>query len=166
MNEAKAVPTEVQAEIQAAVVTLGLTPERFQRLPDSEAEQIYRNCLREFVTASHEPRWWWEHLREPRAYTYPPDGVLGSDLLLQIVPHPDVPCYFIADDDDAPFYPVYRTTPRIAASLLAECFAYEYYLTPFDCSWLMGESHHDRIFAVGEPVASLLRAHAAPTEMA
>jgi hypothetical protein len=80
---------------------------------------------------------------------------------LQFIPHPDAPCYFIAEDDEAPFYPVYLTSPRIAASVSAECFAYEYYLTPLDRSWLIGESHHDRIFGVGEPVVSLLHTHAA-----
>ena len=163
MNEAKASPTEVQAEIQAAVTTLGLSPTQFRQLPDSKAEQVYRACLREFVTASFEPRWWWEHLRAPHAQTSPPDGVLGFDLFLQFVPNPDESCYFIAEDDDAPFYPVYVTTPRVASSVLAECFAYEYYLAPIDLSWLIGESHHDRIFGVGEPVISLLHAHAATT---
>jgi hypothetical protein len=89
--------------------------------------------------------------------------VCGFDLVPQFVPEADASCYFIAEDDDARFYPVYETTPRIACSVLAECFAFEFYLTPLDRSWLIGESHHDRIFGVGEPIVSVLRAHDATT---
>lgn len=153
--------TDVQIEIQTAAAELGLTAEQFRQLPDAEAEQVYRTCLREFVTSSYEPRWWWEHLREPNAQTYPSDGILGCDLLSEFVPDADASCYFIAEDNDAPFYPVYLTTPRIASFILSECFAFEYYLTPLDHSWLVGENHHDRLFGVGEPVVSKLIAHAA-----
>jgi hypothetical protein len=81
--------TDVQAEIAAAVATPGLAPEQFRQLRDAEAEQVYRACLREFLTSLFEPRCWWEHLREPRAHTYPSEGILGFDLLLRFFPSPD-----------------------------------------------------------------------------
>ena len=155
--------TGVQTEIQAAVTTLALLSEQFRQLPDAEAERVYRACLSEFVTASFEPTWWWEHLREPRAYCDPTNGTFAFDLLCDLVPDSDSPCYFIAEDGEAPFYPVYLSTPRIAASVLSECYFFEYYITPLDRTWLICETHHDRNYGVGEPVVHLLSAYAATT---
>ncbi len=157
-------PTDVQTEILAAATTLNLPPEQFHQLSDADAERVYRACLAEFVTAAFEPRWWWEHLREPRTQFYPKNGILGFSLLPRLVPDPDAPCHFIAEDDDAPFYPVYLSTPCITASIIGECFGFEYYLISLDRSWLIGESHHDRIFGVGDAVIPLLNDYAATTE--
>ncbi len=153
----------MQTEILAAATTLNLRPEQFHQLSVADAERVYRACLAEFVTATFTPRWWWEHLREPRTQFYPANGIFGFSLLPRLVPDPDALCHFIAEDDDAPFYPVYLSTPRIAASIIGECFAFEYYLISLDRSWLNGESHHDPIFGVGEAVVPLLNAYAETT---
>jgi len=144
--------TDVQTEIQDAVVSLELIPEQFRQLPDIEAEQVYRACLAKFVNASFEPRWWWEHFRKPHSYYDPDDGVFSFNILPQLVPNPDSPCFFIAEDIDTPFYPVYFSTPRVVALIVAECFAFEYYVISLDCTWLICEDHHNRIHGVGEPI--------------
>lgn len=161
MSEPEGKFTETQAEIHAAAATLALSPSQFRRLPDQEAELIYRRCLKEFVTSSFEPRWWWEHLREPQAGIQTDGGVASFTLVSQLVPNPDACCYFIAEDDLAPFYPVYLSTPRLSRAVVGECFGFEYYLVAPDFSWLIGENHHDCVFGVGEPIVSALRRQAA-----
>jgi hypothetical protein len=152
--------TEVQQEIAKAVAVLGLSPAQFVPVPDEEAKQVYWACLREFVTVSYEPRWWWEHLREPCSYLDQSIAVPSFQLLPTLVPVPDGPCYFIAEDNEAATFPIYVSTPRIIALVIAECFGYEYYITPLDKTWLIGENHHDRIFGVGEPIVGLLKKRA------
>lgn len=142
---------EVQTEILAAATKLRLTPEQFRQLPDTEAEQIYRTALSRFVTSSFEPRWWWEHLPEPQAGVRTIE-IHAFEIIPKLVPDADALIYFVAEDDLAPFYPVYLTTTRIAISVLSECFGFEYYLFPPDFSWLLGENHHDCIFGTGEPI--------------
>lgn len=155
-------PSDVQTEILAAATTLRLSSEQFRQLPDADAEQVYRTALARFVTSSFEPRWWWEHLREPQA-GFQPDGVHGFDVIPQLVPDADAPVYFVAEDDSESFYPVYLTTVRIAAAVIAECFCFEFYLLPTDFSWLIGENHHDVIFGTGEPIVQALNAQSNAT---
>jgi hypothetical protein len=151
--------TEVQAEIQNAAFTLGLSTNEFRKLPDDEAEQIYRTALKTFVTSKFEPRWWWEYLREPNAGFRPSGETLAFRIIPGIVPDPNEPVYFIAEDTLAPFYPVYLTTPPTAASIVGECFGFEYYLSPLNFSWLIGENHHDVIFGTGEPIVQAINAY-------
>ena len=158
-------PSDVQTDILAAVTTLGLSPEQFRQLPDTEAEQVCRTALGRFVTCSFNPSWWWEHLREPKA-GFQPDGIPGFDIIPRLVPDGDAPIYFVAEDDSDSFFPVYLTTTRIAASVIAECFSFEFYLLPTDFSWLVGENHHDVVFGSGEPIVQAINAHSNATESA
>lgn len=144
-------PTEVQAEILAAAATLQLSQEQFRQLLDEEGEQVYREALSRFVSADFEPRWWWEYLRDPQA-SYQSKDADSFDIIPRLVPNADASIYFVAEDIEALFYPVYRTTTRIAVSVLGECFGYEYYIFPPDFAWLVGENHHDCIFGAGEPI--------------
>lgn len=148
--------TEVQSEIERAARSLRLSSERFRQLPEVEAEQVYRTALARFVTATFEPRWWWEHLREPEE-GFRHSGVSGLHDILELVPDPDERIYFIAEDALAPFYPVYFTTARGAVNVIGECFGYEYYLLPLDYTWLIGENHHDVIFGSGAPIIERIR---------
>lgn len=90
----------------------------------------------------------------------------GYEAIPEIVPDADAPVYFIAEDDAASFYPVYLTTVRIATSLVAECFGFEFYLLPTDYSWLIGENHHDVIFGTGESIVRAITAHSETTKSA
>ena len=155
--------TPVQTEICEAAARLSLTRQQFEQLSASEAEIVYRTCLSSFVTASFEPRWWWEHFREPQARLDASGHQLAFTLIIDLIPDPDMSCYFIAEDDQAPFYPAYRSSPRTVVSIIGECFGFEYYLTPLDYTWLICESHHDEIYGVGEPIVSRLNAHVAAT---
>jgi hypothetical protein len=150
--------TDVQTEIQAAAATLGLSSEQFRQLPDPEAEHIYRTALSRFVTSRFEPRWWWEHLRDPDA-GFQPEGIHAFDVIPKLVPDADAPVYLVAEDDPVPFYPVYRTTVRTAMAVLSECFGFEYYLISPDFSWLVGENHHDVVFGTGEPIVQAINAY-------
>ena len=155
--------TEVQTEIQAASTTLGLSQEQFRQLPNAEAEEVYRTALSHFVTSSFEPRWWWEYLREPQAAFRHVTDSFGFRLVPGLVPDADAPAYFIAEDTNAPFYPVYLTTARTAVAVIGECFGYEYYILPPDFSWLIGENHHDVIFGTGEAIIQAINAHSNAT---
>ena len=48
--------------------------------------------------------------------------------------------------------------------MLAECYAFEYYLVPTDLAWLVCENNHGVLLAVGEPVRTRLASlsHAPP----
>jgi hypothetical protein len=153
--------TEVQTEISDAATTLGLSTADFRQLPDLEAESVYRQALSTFVDSSFEPRWWWEYLREPQAGFRHIGDSCGFRLVPGLVPDQDAPIYFIAEDTAAPFYPVYLTTARVAATVIGECFGFEYYCVPPDYSWLIGENHHDVIFGTGEPIIQAINVHIA-----
>jgi hypothetical protein len=149
-------PTDVQTEIQAAVTTLQLAPEQFRQLADVDAEPIYRAALSRFVNARYEPRWWWEYLQEPQVGIYPQD-IQAFALIPELVPDADAPLYFVAEDDPAPYYPVYFATTRNAMAVVRECSYFEYYLFPPDFSWLIGENHHEVVFGTGEPIVRAIK---------
>ena len=80
----------------------------------------------------------------------------GWKYLSALVPNPNDSIWFIAEDDELPFYPVYEATPRAIEMLIGECSFFEYYLVAKDMSWLLCENHHDCLIGVGSQVTSRL----------
>jgi hypothetical protein len=75
----------------------------------------------------------------------------------EIVPDPKESVWFIVEEDQLPHYPVFETTPKIACQIIAECYGFEFYLIAKNYDWLVCETHHGAIHAIGSPVEQRLK---------
>ncbi|HSI38838.1 MAG TPA: DUF6756 family protein [Methylotenera sp.] len=146
-------------EISAALKTLGLDTEAVRPLPALESEKIYLSALNHFV-ASGDRRWWWEDFRNSSISVKFENGDAWKHLP-ELTPNPDELVWFIAEEDQLPYYPVFETTPKFASQIIGECHGFEYYLIAKNLDWLVCETHHDCVFAVGEEVEQRLKTYAA-----
>ena len=141
-------------EIRRASATLQLPPTAIRELPDAESREVYAAALNRFVSTG-DRRWWWEAFREPgtsRIF----EGAQGWKYIPRILPDPTELVWFIAEDDQLPQYPVFETTPEFASAIIGECYGFEYYLIAKDLNWLVCETHHNALWAVGTPVEQRL----------
>jgi hypothetical protein len=144
--------TSTRDEINAAIRSLGLSPTIFRALSDAEAQAIFQSALTHFV-GGDDRRWWWEAFTDSSISRQVDDG---WRFLTTLVPEPEKSVWFIAEDDQSAFYPVYDATPIAASQVIGECVGFEYYLVAKDMSWLLCENHHDMLIGVGEPIESRL----------
>lgn len=149
----------VVAEIERAVATLQLPPEAMRLLAAGEGDAVYLAAQRQFVS-SEDRRWWWEALRSPGVSAAFEAGD-GWRHIPHICPNANEAVWFIAEENQLSRYPVYETTPQIAAQVIAQCYAFEYYLVAKDLSWLLCENHHNVMCAVGSDLEQRLLASAA-----
>ena len=141
--------SDVTDEVEMAIGRLALG-ERVQRLPVEDAARITAELLASFVVGG-DRRWWWEAFREPIASKAFSDD-MGFKYIVDLVPNRAEKCWFVVEDADSDSYPVYDATPEEVASIVGECFAFEYYIAPKSKHWLICENHHGRIIGVGEEV--------------
>ena len=146
--------SSVKDEIRSAAEKLSLPRADFRKLPDSEAEVIYWKALRHFVREG-EPRWWWEHFSSGIGVDFPAGD--GWRHIPDLVPNSNEHVWFIVEDDLCPFYPVYDATADAICAVIAECYGFEYYIVHPQLDWLICETHHNRIVAVGKVVEEKLR---------
>jgi hypothetical protein len=123
-------------------------------LDPSQGRIIFDEALRNFVKGG-DRRWWWESFKLPHVSRHFNTGD-GWRRLAEIAPDPNELVWFIAEEDRLPFYPVFEMTPSDASLILGECYAFEYYLVSKNFDWLIGENHHDTMFAVGDDVSATL----------
>lgn len=145
-------------EIQQAAERLGLGPDVLVQLSEKEGDHIYQTALHHFV-GPHDRRWWWEAFRTP-GVSLPFTSGDGWRNLPSIVPCPSDRVWFIAEDDQLPRYPVFDTSADVASQVIGECYGFEYYLVAKDFSWLVCETHHDVVYAIGEAAQKRLLMHA------
>jgi hypothetical protein len=145
-------------EITSAAKALGLGPNEFRQLPPSDSAKVYFNALQHFVS-SGDRRWWWEDFRVPSTSVRFPAGN-GWRLMPKVAPNPDALVWLIAEEDQLPHYPVFETTPRIATKIIGECYGFEFYLIAKNFEWLLCETHHNNVFAIGSLVEERLRRYA------
>ncbi|MCM5683009.1 hypothetical protein M8A51_26200 [Schlegelella sp. S2-27] len=145
-------------EIRRAAETLAFSPSELRELPAEESEAVFRAALERFV-ASGDRRWWWEDFRSSGESVHFPAGD-GWRHLVQVAPNADEQVWFIVEEDHLLHYPVYETTVRHAIAVVGECYGFEFYLVAKDLSWLLCETHHDVVCAVGEAVERRLLNHA------
>ena len=145
-------------EIVSAAERLDLDPSAFVLLPQEDSERIYGAALQRFV-GSEDRRWWWEAFREP-GVSLPFVAGDGWRKLPSIVPSPSEPVWFIAEDDQLPQYPVFEMSAEVASQIIGECYGFEYYLVVKDFSWLVCETHHNVVCAIGAAVEGRLLEHA------
>jgi hypothetical protein len=145
-------------EIASAVERLDLDPSEVVLLPQEDSGRIYASALQRFV-GSADRRWWWEAFREPGVSLPFVDGD-GWRKLPSIVPNASEPIWLIAEDDQLPQYPVFEMSADVAAKIIGECYGFEYYLVAKDLSWLVCETHHNVVCAIGAAVEGRLLEHA------
>lgn len=147
---------EVIDEIDRAVELLQLTSS-VNRLPLAEAEDVNRQVLARFADGNHS-RWWWESFPESQSAVF--DDGLGYQRISMLVPDANERCWFIVESHASSPYSVYDASPADIASILGECFCFEYYIVPRDFSWLICENHHGVVIGCGEPIESRIKAMA------
>lgn len=145
--------TQVLEEIQNAIDLLGLNSS-VKKLDDQQTEHLYKQLLAEFVEGG-DRRWWWEAFSKPSSSIVFSDGK-GFERLNQIVPNPKEVVWFMVEDDQLPYYPIFELTTENAVKIIAECFAFEYYLIPKTKNWLVCENHHDYVIGIGSAVTEVI----------
>ena len=149
----------IREEIRAAVARLELAPDSFAEVSEEDGRRLFDAFLVRF-TGGVDARWWWEHFSLPASTVQFADGK-GFTRISQLVPDARQKVWFVAEDDQLPYYPVYEATPAAAERVIGECYAFEYYLISKDLRWLLGENHHDTMFAIGEEVRSRMPSYGA-----
>lgn len=140
--------SQVLEEIENAIDVLGLIEEVV--LVKDGADILYRSLIDVFVDGG-DRRWWWEAFSSPSESITINDGK-GFERLLQLVPDINELVWFVVEDDQLPYYPIFEASTKNIVKVIDECFAFEYYLVPKDKSWLLCENHHNRIIGVGNKV--------------
>jgi hypothetical protein len=140
----------IREEIQEAVTSLALPADEFATVPDAHARALFDSFLAHF-TGGVDARWWWEHFVQPTSTLSVADGKAFTRIWA-LVPDARAKVWFVAEDDQLPFYPVYDATPAAAQSVVGECYGFEYYLIAKDLSWLLCENHHDTLIGIGDVV--------------
>jgi len=124
----------VTDEIENAIRNLNLAESDIFRLPDNQAQTLYFDLLEKFVEGGGR-RWWWEAFKgEATSITFP-DGN-GFEKITKLVPNAQEKVWFIVEEDQIPFYPIYDATPAAIAKIIPECYGFEYYLVPKDKNWI------------------------------
>jgi hypothetical protein len=144
----------VTEEIESAVSKLGLEAADIQHLSAEENKRLYGALVERFVNGG-DRRWWWESFNEEEASHVFKDG-MGFKRIPELVPDANEKLWFVVEEDQLEFYPIYETTAEVVSAVVGECYAFEYYLIPKDTSWLICENHHNRIIGVGNSVIKKL----------
>ena len=139
--------SQVLDEVNNAIKLLNLETEVLL-VPNGEV--IYRSLIDSFVEGG-DRRWWWESFSKPSESITFDDGK-GFERLCQFVPNTNEIVWFVVEDDQLPYYPIFEATPENVVKIIGECFAFEYYLVAKDKSWLLCENHHSRIIGIGDSV--------------
>jgi hypothetical protein len=137
----------IREEIDEARRRLGLSTDEITEVPEGEARPLTSEFLSHF-TGGVDSRWWWERFTLPDAAYRFEDGK-GFTHITTLVPDAHERIWFVAEDDQLPYFPVYDATPAVAQRIIGECYGFEYYLIAKDLSWLLCENHHDMVIAVG-----------------
>jgi hypothetical protein len=131
--------------IQQASAGLRLDAGTFRRLTPDETLQAVQRAEARFVHGRNVV-WWWEHLRLRHLVTWSKEQ--GYTLLPLLAPAGGEPVWLIITDvAGTPL--AYEGTVEACCAVIGECAAFEYYLVARDCSWLVGENHHDALSVAG-----------------
>lgn len=145
--------SQVLEEVEKAILLLGLSKD--VSLLKDEGAPVYCSLVAHFVDGG-DRRWWWEAFSQPsESITY--DDGKGFEQLNQFVPDSKEVVWFVVEDDQLPYYPIFEASTENVMKIIGECFAFEYYLVPRDKSWLLCENHHNRIIGVGKQVVSAIQ---------
>jgi hypothetical protein len=155
-------------EIMNAVHRLNISASRFRSLPAQEAERVVSRAERVFVRVPGR-RWWWTAFR-CRGYAATFVDHRGYRRLTQIAPPSDRRNWLIANVDEESSGPVlvYEGSLEAMQAVLSACYAFEYYVVSPNYDWLICESHHNVVIAIGYKAMKRLKifVSAHPSEIA
>ena len=114
--------TLITEEIGEALKRVSIPTDVFALLPDIEIESLYKELLSTFVSGG-DRKWWWESFSRPD-YTLCPDDEQGFKKITQLVPNPSEVVWFMAEEDQLPFYPIYQARPSDIQAVIGECYAF------------------------------------------
>jgi hypothetical protein len=102
-------------------------------------------------------RWLWTVLREPN---FSLNGPPGLDALL-LLGAPETMVWLIVEDWDGtrqgpPFW-IFEATLSAAITTLKNHHLLEFYVVSRSLNWLVGENHHNVLFAVGDHAVKVLQ---------
>ena len=144
----------IKTEIRDAITTIADPTIVCRELPESQGEQIFLDALKHFV-ASGDRRWWWEDFRQPSTTIKLEDAYR---ILPSLVPDEAELVWFIAEDDQLPFFPVFESNVQSISQIVGECYGFEYYIVQKQFEWLICENHHDTLFGIGKVVEMKIKA--------
>lgn len=146
---------EVLEEVNKAISLLNLQGEI--HLADQNGV-LYLELLNHFVKGG-DRRWWWESFKlESESIAFEDDK--GFERIISLVPDPSEVVWFIVEDDQLPYYPIFECSVSSAVSIIGECFGFEYYLIPKNKNWLICENHHNYVIGVGNKITKRLSSYA------
>jgi hypothetical protein len=67
-----------------------------------------------------------------------------------IIPDLNRRVWFMVEDDQEPFFPIYDCAPKVICQIIREYFGFEYYVIDKDKDWLICENHHNRLIGLGD----------------
>ncbi len=147
--------SEVLEEVKNAIELLKLNSD--VRLLEDDGG-LYLELLDRFVEGE-DCRWWWSSLKL-KASTASFDTETPFEELSRIVPDSKEKVWFMVEDNELPYFPIFESSTENAIKIIGECFAFEYYLISKSKEWLICESHHDTFYGVGKIVTDKLDKYA------
>ena len=148
----------VTDEINHAMSKLAIRPSDFRLLSENESEALYQELLEHFVEGG-DRRWWWESFSKPSESVTFPDNK-GFERIIELVPDPAERVWFVVEENQMLFYPIYEATPETIQNVIGECYGFEYYIIPKNRDWLLCENHHSRVIGLGEIINRKLAKYA------
>ncbi|WP_136678474.1 DUF6756 family protein [Neptunomonas sp. XY-337] len=145
--------SQVLREVENAIESLALDAV-VTRVTAPHAEELYKELLEVFVEGG-DRRWWWESFKMESQSVAFEDGK-GFEHLDEFVPNSKEILWFVVEDDELPFYPIFEASTENVKKIIGECFAFEYYLIPKNKRWLLCENHHNNVIGVGDEVVSAI----------
>jgi hypothetical protein len=145
--------SDEQEEVERSIRELGLQ-DRLQPYPRADAKRLY-DTLEARFSDKMGARWIWEHIRMPHSSRHFRDDRAYQRLSFVAPSSSEELLFFPGSDQDVVC--AYRGTIDTITAVLADCFGFEYCITPVGMDWLVCENHHSVLIAVGEPVESRLR---------
>jgi len=137
---------ECKEQVDDVIMQLKIPPEDIRLLDFNTNKKVYFDCLDHFVK-SGDRKWWWEDFRQK--YFILKD-LENYDVLKEILPDTEEKVWFMIEDDEDPFYPIYEVKAAFIPIILSEYYYFEYYIINKNKDWLLCENHHDRVYGIGE----------------
>jgi hypothetical protein len=151
-------------EIATAQRTLHIGEEAFRAVSPPDADHVVQAVRHQFLKYPERPSkfWWDQDLREQACCAILFNGP-GLQQLAHVAPSAEEVVWLITNTEGAgegePIA-VYEATVPAAQQILSEVRGHhEYYLASKQLTWLLCETHHGQIIAMGAPVVDRLQGY-------
>ena len=138
---------EIKDEVSKAIETLKYSKDLISLLDFESGEFIFKDCFSYFVK-SGDRRWWWEDFKLD-SFDFI-DFEEPYNQIPNIIPDLRKKVWFMIEDIQDPYYPIYECNPLIIPTIIEECVGFEYYIIDKNKDWLICENHHHRLIGIGE----------------